>query len=409
MSCTCHAVYLCTLNRILGHNKYASAKTSKRVIVILNVQIFSLSLQIKMATPQKPITKSFHCERCGFAALDHRVVHTHIFINHHKTHQLKPIKIRHNSPISLYSCPDITCEMHYKSLTPNPTHSDHISLKDKNPRSLKSKDLPKTQIPNSPTSPLSTGPPPNLNCPTSALSNPPVTNPSNSPISPPPIHPPPPSIVSSSPTTINSPSPPPPIHPIPFGFIPQATLSSAPVSAPKFQIKPIYFNGRNKASWYLPPFSASKLIVIGDSNLNRIQTSPLPPSQIQIFSFGGARSQHIKTLLQNYHGPTQIDTLILSFGINDSHTCVESISADVVSIFQILTSKFSNTRVYFPILNVQPLKLTPSHLHFNQFLDLTYPLHTLPKLPSNFQTDSDLTHWVTSTADDMLLHWVSHL
>ena len=131
-----------------------------------------------------------------------------------------------------------------------------------------------------------------------------------------------------------------------------STAATSQFSPPKsYPISPTYFSGKNKESWKLPPLNKS-VAVIGDSNLSRIQNSPISSENIQVISLGGAKSQHISKFVDQYSEPFSPEVMILSFGINDRDTHFDSFTkVYLTKIVSTLKVKFPNSLVYIPKFN----------------------------------------------------------
>ena len=179
-----------------------------------------------------------------------------------------------------------------------------------------------------------------------------------------------------------------------------------PLVEPSFYISPTKFSGINKQAWELPEVTKA-VTIIGDSNLARMSRSPI--SDLEIFSFSGAKSQHIAKLLQNYKFTSQPSIIILSFGINDrDNSFTNHTSRNLLAIEKICSRKFPSTQIYIPQLNFHPRVRTQNIIDFNKHIaSSNFKIPTLPYFPtSEFRVTSDLIHWTDVTANKLLKHWI---
>lgn len=152
-------------------------------------------------------------------------------------------------------------------------------------------------------------------------------------------------------------------------------------------------------------------VIIGDSNLGRIETFLIPG--IQIDSFPGAKFSHAETILAKIHGEREeVKEVILSLGINNRQQRPKETSIkQLTGAIRTAKKKFPNAQIYVPLINFS-YNLSPKEKDNLHTLN-TYMMHHtkyIPLLPDrDFKTESDHIHWTTETGANMLQHWMEHL
>ena len=166
-----------------------------------------------------------------------------------------------------------------------------------------------------------------------------------------------------------------------------------------------------KHTWALPAIK-KPLLVIGDSNLSRISSSPT--EAIQIESFSGAQFHHINKILKNCEQTEKPDKIIISIGINNrkSNTGTTSLP-EFRNMINQAKKCFPNSELYIPIINFSDHleeKEKENLATLNEFLADQPKAITIPPLSSNhFKVGYDAIHWTTQTANAMVKHWLGHL
>lgn len=152
-------------------------------------------------------------------------------------------------------------------------------------------------------------------------------------------------------------------------------------------------------------------VIIGDSNLDTIGSHDY--SGLQIDSFPGATFRNATFLLQRAVVHTQVNKLVLAFGINSRSCDPKATSIKQLNMaLRVAARKFPDAQVYVPLINYS-LDLPQSeqlNLHeLNTYIHQRVPAH-LPLLPENsFTTTEDKVHWTPETAQTMLRHWAEEL
>lgn len=146
------------------------------------------------------------------------------------------------------------------------------------------------------------------------------------------------------------------------------------------------------AVWRLPHFS-SEIVVMGTSNIGRIQQTPRP--DVEAHSFPGARLANLSKVVEDYRGPHP-QVLIVSGGVNDRVLPVHIAQGDLWSLMMTVRQAFPRTHVIFHMLNFSP-HLPAREKHVLHCLNEVF--HTPPNaavahpLPDDqFGTQSDLVH-----------------
>ena len=178
--------------------------------------------------------------------------------------------------------------------------------------------------------------------------------------------------------------------------------------------------GKTKTKWVTPSCS-SKVVFIGDSNLNRISQKPKTPVEsIEIHSFSGAKTRHFhKTICQKTSVPQKTpDHVVLSVGINDRDNSPNTHKDQMPKTIRMVTRVFPNAQLYIPLINYSSSlerKHRDSLDYLNKLIEElagSFPnVRVIPKLdPSLFLTqDDDAIHWLPKTANALQEHWLSHL
>lgn len=109
-------------------------------------------------------------------------------------------------------------------------------------------------------------------------------------------------------------------------------------------------------------FSPNKpVIIIGDSNLNRI-----PPhmfSNIQIDSYPGMTTYHLWKLLEKTSPAPLVQKLVISIGINNKDLDPKNTTnKQLLTIHRLAKKIFPNATIHFALLNFSPY-LTPIQIH----------------------------------------------
>lgn len=152
-------------------------------------------------------------------------------------------------------------------------------------------------------------------------------------------------------------------------------------------------------------------MIIGDSNLSRFPKIWDPC--VQVDRFPGAKFSHAAQLLRNGTPPSpQVTKVILSFGMNDSHTTNPSHLRETLgTLYNVGRATFPNATVLIPLINVSNTLPTPiqHNLKYMNELIKTYNAF-IPRLEkTKFSTMTDGIHWKQETADDMWKHWRAFL
>lgn len=160
--------------------------------------------------------------------------------------------------------------------------------------------------------------------------------------------------------------------------------------------------------WTLTP--CKKWLIMGDSNACRIP--PFQEPDLQIESYPGATFRHAEAILAKTIHTDLVETLILSFGINNRIQRTDE--AGVVQLqraVRMAEIAFPKALVLIPELNFseslpedeqQNLMRLNHHIvsHFN----------SIPKLlEKDFVAEQDGIHWTIPTARNILHHWVEML
>jgi hypothetical protein len=171
--------------------------------------------------------------------------------------------------------------------------------------------------------------------------------------------------------------------------------------------------GTSKSIWALP-IVKKPILVLGDSNLCKISSSPTKDTQIE--SFPGAQFHHINNILKRYEHTEKPDKIIISIGINNRKSNPEPTSTpELRNMLSTAKRLFPNSELYIPAINFSgrlEAKDKDNLEKINKFIVETQKKAIpIPTLSSNlFKTGGiDSIHWTPSTANAMLKHWLGHL
>lgn len=191
--------------------------------------------------------------------------------------------------------------------------------------------------------------------------------------------------------------------------IPQLTPISTPTPSPRIFRATRHMNTPRKLmNW---TFTAhKKWCIIGDSNLSRIPPHNL--ENLQIDSYPGATFRHAETFIAKARVQTEVETLILAFGINhrgqkQKETAVKQLQRAIKTTKE----RFPRAAIWIPLINYskhlkREEKDSLSGLNTHIKRNMPY----LPPLPDDkFEVGEDHIHWTANCAKEMLDHWCKHL
>ena len=152
-----------------------------------------------------------------------------------------------------------------------------------------------------------------------------------------------------------------------------------------------------------------KTLIIGDSNVSNIP--PFTQADLQIDSYPGAKFQHAVELLRKVEPNTQVETVVLAFGINERsrRTTTTALKAMELAVAMAKTA-FPAAKVFVPLITFSEY-LDQREKRILAGLNAAITAHNhLPKLSQrDFRTGRDNIHWTAETGRKMLDHWLAHL
>ncbi|KAA0710783.1 hypothetical protein E1301_Tti022391 [Triplophysa tibetana] len=192
----------------------------------------------------------------------------------------------------------------------------------------------------------------------------------------------------------------------------EQVLDKTPVtSVKKTQLtKPVRHISTNKklSDWSLT--IRKKYIIIGDSNVARFPT--VEASDLQMDSYPGASFFHATDLLKKATITTDVEKLVLSFGINNRQQRLKQTAIKQLQrAHRQARIKFPNTEIFVPIINFSR-QLPMGDIIILEELNayIKRKLTHIPALPKEqFKLESDGIHWKPDTAKAILQHWQQHL
>ena len=153
-------------------------------------------------------------------------------------------------------------------------------------------------------------------------------------------------------------------------------------------------------------------VIIGDSNLSRIESHTYPMTQID--SFPGAHIHHLRFLLKQLQPCPKVERVILSVGLNN---CLKgNLLATLKKQYQLLMHQarrvFPKAQIYIPLIQCSRLlseDIKEIISESNSFLSSSYQI--LNRIPEDSFSvnDRDLIHWTPETALLILHSWMNEL
>ena len=185
---------------------------------------------------------------------------------------------------------------------------------------------------------------------------------------------------------------------------PEATPTLTPTRRPTRHLNTL----RKLKDWSL--CVRKKFLIIGDSNVARFP--PFQNQDLQVDSYPGATFRHAEALLLKAVSQTEVETIILSFGINSRGQKTRATTVrQLQGAVRAAKNRFPGATVLVPVINFtmslpQREKLNLHILNSYIAKNCNYISH----LPSReFGTEPDRIHWTHQTAARMLDHWLSQV
>ena len=175
-------------------------------------------------------------------------------------------------------------------------------------------------------------------------------------------------------------------------------------------IRPIrHMNTPKKlVDWHLSV--QKKWLIIGDSNLSHFPPYRIP--DLQIDSFPGAGFLHAETLLKKAITNSNVEKLVLAFGINHrTQKLKQTTIKQLQRAIHAAKTRFPYSEIWVPEINFSrnlPLAQQIMLEKLNTYIRNN--MGHIPPLPvERFVVRGDHIHWTPNTAKAMLDHWVAHL
>ncbi|XP_045563374.1 mucin-6-like [Salmo salar] len=193
---------------------------------------------------------------------------------------------------------------------------------------------------------------------------------------------------------------------------PQPHLQSQPQPKPTHPPqKPFYHKARPNykvTDWNIE--GHTPILIIGDSNLNRIP--PFNNPNIQVDSYPGATFYHFTKVLEKTPIHTDTATVVISVGLNNKdHDPFQTSLKQLSGMHKEAKKTFPNATIYIPVISHSPLLTSQQKRNLkliNAYITTNFP--TLLEIPQDtFHTTTDLIHWTSTTADLIFQHWCRQL
>ncbi len=154
----------------------------------------------------------------------------------------------------------------------------------------------------------------------------------------------------------------------------------------------------------------NRCLIIGDSNLARFP--PFRIQDVQVDSYPGATFLHAEAILKKAVCTVQVDTVILSFGLNNRKQKTRSTTIkQLQGAVRTARNRFPGATILVPVINFSPhlpikdrdnLKILNNHIVRN--------FDYVPGLSKEvFETENDNVHWTRPTAAKIFEHWKKQL
>lgn len=154
-----------------------------------------------------------------------------------------------------------------------------------------------------------------------------------------------------------------------------------------------------------------KWVILGDSNLARIPEYQI--ENLQIDSYPGGTFRHAEAILSKAHVTTEVEKIILAFGINHkAQKAKETSIKQLQHAVKRAQEQFPRARVWIPVINFsRTLKREEQGAleALNRYIR-GKNINCISPLPNaQFSVTADRIHWTTATAKAMLDHWANEL
>jgi len=177
----------------------------------------------------------------------------------------------------------------------------------------------------------------------------------------------------------------------------------------------------DKPNWHIPA-TDTKTLIVGDSNLARIDQISNQAHPIELHSFPGLKFFSLHTLFTEVKEPQDsVKTLILSVGINGRDTKIHNNQTNLQRVISSAKKAYPNAQIYIPQINFsdkfqqkQKNNLKAINSTLMEFAGLASYFEyfgTIPTLTHNqFHTATDdIVHWTPNTANAIVSHWLNYL
>ena len=170
---------------------------------------------------------------------------------------------------------------------------------------------------------------------------------------------------------------------------------------------------KNKDKDWQIPTILNDTLILGDSNLARIETHDLPPNT-QIESFPGAKLHHIPSVVTKYpENKPKPKRVILSIGINNRDCNLAESKQDCKEMFASIKQQFPKCEIAFCELNFSDKLSTKAKNNLSSINKFVHSLQGITNIPpvekAKFISEKDNIHWKPKTANYMINWWFQNL
>ena len=185
----------------------------------------------------------------------------------------------------------------------------------------------------------------------------------------------------------------------------------------KFKLSAIKIHTRGISAKNWPPPKPSKTtLVIGDSNMAHINSTPT--ADVEIYSYPGAVFNNLLEMFKTTP-PSEIPlNVILSLGINMRRHAESTIHDQFRRLINRVSKIYPNAQIFVPLVNYSNQLTTKEkdtldylNNHIKTYMGKNHKgKQLLDKIPAkDFQTKDDKIHWTLNTGNQIFEHWMSHL
>ena len=101
----------------------------------------------------------------------------------------------------------------------------------------------------------------------------------------------------------------------------------------------------DKTQWRLPEITKKKPLLLGSSNLSKINLDKHP--EVQVECYPGANFNHFRNLVTNYKGKSQPENIVVNIGINTRNQNGTSAVNQLRNMISSIRKRFPRAKIFF--------------------------------------------------------------